>query len=130
MAQLGGWAMGVTAYGNRHSVRGIGGGDDGLGVPTEPLKAEMRRGLVYSVAERGIDEDEGRTRLTFRYRALLDRGGEAGREPQRRPGVGELGQYCTDRETSLVTVGLDNAELWERAIGCRRMQGCAHSSRT
>jgi hypothetical protein len=59
MAQLGGWAMGVTAYGNRHSVRGIGGGDDGLGVPTEPLKAEMRRGLVDSVAERGIDEDEG-----------------------------------------------------------------------
>jgi transcriptional regulator with XRE-family HTH domain len=24
---------------------------------------------VHSVAERGIDEDEGRTRLTFRYRA-------------------------------------------------------------
>ena len=22
-----------------------------------------------------------------------------------------------------------NAELWERTIGCRRMQGCAHSSR-
>ena len=29
----------------------------------------MRRGLVYSVAERGIDEDEGHMRLTFRYRA-------------------------------------------------------------
>jgi hypothetical protein len=41
----------------------------GLGLSTELLKAEMRRGLVYSVAERGIDEDEGRTRLTFRYRA-------------------------------------------------------------
>jgi hypothetical protein len=26
----------------------------------ESLKAEMRRSLVYSVAERGIDEDEGR----------------------------------------------------------------------
>src|SRR5438132_8276183 len=40
-----------------------------LGLSTESLKAEMRRGLVYSVAERGIDEDKGRTRLTFRYRA-------------------------------------------------------------
>ena len=34
----------------------------------EALKAELRRGYVYSVAERGIDEDAGRTRLTFRYR--------------------------------------------------------------
>jgi hypothetical protein len=40
-----------------------------LGLSTDSLKAEMRRGLVYSVTERGIDEDEGRTRLTFRYRA-------------------------------------------------------------
>ncbi len=24
----------------------------------------------------------------------------------------------------------DNAELWERTIGCRRLQGSAHSSRT
>ena len=28
----------------------------------------MRRGYVYSVTEQGIDEDAGRTRLTFRYR--------------------------------------------------------------
>jgi len=41
----------------------------GLGLSTQSLKAEMRRGLVYSAVERGIDEDEGRTRLTFRYRA-------------------------------------------------------------
>ena len=40
-----------------------------LGLSPESLMAEMRRGLVYSVAERGIDEDEGCTRLTFRYRA-------------------------------------------------------------
>ncbi len=40
-----------------------------LGLSTETLKAEMRRGYVYSLAEMGIDEDEGRTRLTFRYRA-------------------------------------------------------------
>ena len=33
--------------------------------------AEMRRGIVYSMSERGIGEDEGRFRLTFRYR---DRG--------------------------------------------------------
>ena len=39
-----------------------------LGLSTEALKAEMRRGYVYSVAEWGIDEDTGRTRLTFRYR--------------------------------------------------------------
>jgi hypothetical protein len=30
--------------------------------------AEMRRGIVYSMSERGIGEDEGRFRLTFRYR--------------------------------------------------------------
>lgn len=29
----------------------------------------MRKGLVSSVAENGVDEDEGRTRLTFRYRS-------------------------------------------------------------
>jgi len=29
-----------------------------LGLSTELLKAEMRRGLVYSVAERGIDDGE------------------------------------------------------------------------
>lgn len=40
-----------------------------LGLSTETLKAEMRRGYVYSLAEMGIDDDEGRTRLTFRYRA-------------------------------------------------------------
>ena len=40
-----------------------------LGLSTETLKAEMRRGYVYSLAEIGIDEDEGRRRLTFRYRA-------------------------------------------------------------
>lgn len=40
-----------------------------LGLSTETLKAEMRRGYVYSLAKMGIDEDEGRTRLTFRYRA-------------------------------------------------------------
>ena len=31
----------------------------------------MANGLVTSVAETGIDEDEGRTRLTFRYRARV-----------------------------------------------------------
>jgi hypothetical protein len=29
----------------------------------------MRRGIVYGVVETGVAEDEGRTRLTFRYRA-------------------------------------------------------------
>ena len=40
-----------------------------LGLSVEVLKAEMRRGYVYSVTEQGIDSDAGRTRLTFRYRA-------------------------------------------------------------
>ena len=39
-----------------------------LRLSVEALKAEMRRGYVYSVSERGIDEDAGRSRLTFRYR--------------------------------------------------------------
>jgi len=38
-----------------------------LGLSVEALKAEMRRGFVYSVTEQGID-DVGRARLTFRYR--------------------------------------------------------------
>lgn len=40
-----------------------------LGLSPEALKAEMRKGLVYGVAEKGVDEDRGRLRLTFRYRA-------------------------------------------------------------
>ena len=40
-----------------------------LGLSPEELKAEMPKGLVYSVAEKGINEDQGRMRLTFRYRA-------------------------------------------------------------
>jgi hypothetical protein len=33
------------------------------------LRAEMQRGIIYSVVERGTGEDAGRLRLTFRYRA-------------------------------------------------------------
>ena len=40
-----------------------------LGLSVDALKAEMRKGIVYSVAETGINEDVGHTRLTFRYRA-------------------------------------------------------------
>ena len=39
----------------------------GLGLSAALLKAEMRKGIVSSVAETGINEDAGRTRLTFRY---------------------------------------------------------------
>ena len=39
-----------------------------LGLTAAALKAEMRKGNVSSVAETGIDEDVGRTRVTFRYR--------------------------------------------------------------
>ena len=40
-----------------------------LGLSEDSLMTEMRRGIVYSVTEIGIDEDVGRTRLTFRYRS-------------------------------------------------------------
>ena len=39
-----------------------------LGLSAAALKVEMRKGSIDSVAEAGIDEDAGRTRLTFRYR--------------------------------------------------------------
>jgi hypothetical protein len=38
-----------------------------LGLSAETLKAGMRKGTVSSVAEAGINEDAGRTRLTFRH---------------------------------------------------------------
>ena len=40
-----------------------------LGLSVDALKEEMGRGLVTSIAETGVDDDEGRLRLTFRYRA-------------------------------------------------------------
>jgi hypothetical protein len=40
-----------------------------LGLSAASLKAEMRKGIVSSVAETGLNEDVGRTRLTFRYRS-------------------------------------------------------------
>ena len=42
-----------------------------LGLSAEALKAEMRKGNVSSVAEAGINEDAGRTRVTFRYRTRV-----------------------------------------------------------
>jgi hypothetical protein len=39
-----------------------------LGLTTERFRAEMRRGIVYGVTERGEGADQGRTRLTIRYR--------------------------------------------------------------
>ncbi len=40
-----------------------------LGLSLDRLRAEMRRGIVYGVVERGVGEDAGRLRLTVRYRA-------------------------------------------------------------
>jgi hypothetical protein len=40
-----------------------------LGLSVDQLRTEMRRGIIYSVVERGTGEDAGRLRLTFRYRA-------------------------------------------------------------
>ena len=40
-----------------------------LGLSVDRLRAEMRRGIVYGVIERGVGEDAGRLRLTVRYRA-------------------------------------------------------------
>ncbi len=36
---------------------------------------------------------------------------------------------CKTQEASLVIVAADNAELSERTIGCRRMQGRVHFSK-
>ena len=44
-----------------------------LGLSLDRLRAEMRRGIVYGVVERGVGEDEGRLRLTFRHRAARGR---------------------------------------------------------
>ena len=40
-----------------------------LGLSVDRLRAEMQRGIVYGVVERGVGEDAGRLLLTFRYRA-------------------------------------------------------------
>jgi exonuclease I len=40
-----------------------------LGLTPEEMMAALRCGLVYQVAEKGTAADEGRIRLTFRYRA-------------------------------------------------------------
>jgi len=42
-----------------------------LGLSPRQLIDEMRRGIVYGVVETGVAEDEGRMRLTFRYRARV-----------------------------------------------------------
>ena len=42
-----------------------------LGLSVEALKENMAKGLVMSVTETGENEDAGRTRLTFRYRARV-----------------------------------------------------------
>ena len=43
----------------------------GLGLSAALLKAEMRKGIVSGVAETGINEDVGRTRLTFRFHSRV-----------------------------------------------------------
>ncbi len=40
-----------------------------LGLSVDRLRAEMRKGIVCGVVERGVGEDAGRLRLTVRYRA-------------------------------------------------------------
>jgi NFU1 iron-sulfur cluster scaffold homolog, mitochondrial len=40
-----------------------------LGLKPEALQAEMQRGQVCCLVETGVDEDEGRTRVTVRYHA-------------------------------------------------------------
>ncbi|HEY3912042.1 MAG TPA: DUF6522 family protein [Stellaceae bacterium] len=40
-----------------------------LGLSPEAFWHELKRGIVYSVVERGEGDDRGRTRLSFRYRA-------------------------------------------------------------
>ena len=40
-----------------------------LGLKPEVLQAEVQRGQVCCLVETGVDEDEGRTQATVRYRA-------------------------------------------------------------
>jgi hypothetical protein len=40
-----------------------------LGLSPDAFWQEMKRGIVYSIVERGEGEDAGRVRLTVRYRA-------------------------------------------------------------
>ena len=52
----------------------------GLGLSTETFIANLRVGLVYEITEKGVGEDSGRFRLTFRFRsrrfqALIDEAG-------------------------------------------------------
>jgi len=53
---------------------------DGLGITLPLLQQGMRAGSITSVAERGIDADRGRRRLTFfsehrRFRVVVDASG-------------------------------------------------------
>ena len=53
---------------------------EGLGLAPSLLQQEMRAGRITSVAERGIDEDRGRHRLSFfsehrRFRIVVDETG-------------------------------------------------------
>ena len=50
---------------------------EGLGLAPSLLQQEMRAGRITSVAERGIDDDHGRHRLSFfsshrRFRIVID----------------------------------------------------------
>ena len=40
-----------------------------LGLTPEEFMTEMEAGRVFQTAEKGIDDDSGRMRLTFRHRA-------------------------------------------------------------
>ncbi|WOH64351.1 DUF6522 family protein [Bradyrhizobium sp. BWA-3-5] len=53
---------------------------EGLGLTPSLLRQEMRAGRVTSLAERGMDADSGRHRLTFfsehrRFRVVVDAAG-------------------------------------------------------
>ena len=65
---------------NQRSPCGITRSEDGFivdaalvagqfGLSLDAFWQEMKRGVVYSVVERGEGEDTGRMRLTIRYRA-------------------------------------------------------------
>ena len=53
---------------------------EGLGLAPSLLQEEMRAGRITSLAERGVDDDAGRHRLTFfsshrRFRVVVDETG-------------------------------------------------------
>ncbi len=57
-----------------------------FGLSVEEFRSQMRRGAIVTVCERGVGEDEGRMRVTFRsgilmWRFILEADGSVHEDP-------------------------------------------------